>query len=710
MNNEFEEKDNLDEVEQLEPDNTPNSNNQPDGLEDNNIDPKEIEKAEKKEAVQKASQTAVRGGLDYFTGGEYEKFRNAPVIGKAIQKGEEKAGKKVAKKVNLLDKFSGGKIGEKAKALDDSGGLDLANSALGAFGGGNNKFKNGASNTSNSNLGTNRVQDKINNGQNKLNSLKKNESPKSDSSSESSNKSSSGLGKKLGSGLKNKFGPNKKSGEKETKGKAVIKFLMKHPVLLLYAGIGAIILLILLAMMGGSTTSMVGSNGIRNYCNEGCDGMSVKRTSLSKSDFIAKVQNYYNENGGENLQVFAENAGDIYDIAVSEGVNPELVVVRAIVEGFSPGIEKNNYWGMGCSNGGGVSACITYSSFINGVKGFVQNVSQYNSATEMMSRYAYIGDYWYNPGSWSLGGCAYYSTIKGYMSEQRANEVNNICSNGASCTTAHEDACVKTTEEDQTAYATWQVNKMIEVRKNVFDLEADQCNRVCYSGRYPIDPNDELYSDLELMHGTSLKDILEANGMTVERYEKFLQDSIKSAGLGTRRGVVAAATTLIGSLAEMGYKINYLWGGKYHELGIKENWGAPTNNSYYCDIYKDKFGDNTKCLTNYAWNGLDCSGFAHWAILNGTGKTNSEYSQGDMMWSNSIALDSNNAVCKPGGILQSSGHVVLVIGIDTEQKRYIVAESTGSDVSTNYGGTKISYYSFDKEGYECYNLDDLYGD
>ena len=42
----------------------------------------------------------------------------------------------------------------------------------------------------------------------------------------------------------------------------------------------------------------------------------------------------------------------IYDIATKNGINPEMVIIRAESEGYSPGASKNNYWGMGCTNTG----------------------------------------------------------------------------------------------------------------------------------------------------------------------------------------------------------------------------------------------------------------------------------------------------------------------------------------------------------------------
>ena len=76
----------------------------------------------------------------------------------------------------------------------------------------------------------------------------------------------------------------------------------------------------------------------------------------------------------------------------------------------------------------------------------------------MASKYAYIGNYWYNPGSWSDGGCIYFPYIKKYMSSQRSNTVTDICNKSSTCSPKGGD-CTPTTDEDQKAYATWQVEK-----------------------------------------------------------------------------------------------------------------------------------------------------------------------------------------------------------------------------------------------------------
>lgn len=200
---------------------------------------------------------------------------------------------------------------------------------------------------------------------------------------------------------------------------------------------------------------------------------SVHTTSLTREEFISLLRAYCNKNSCNSTMqnVFVARAGDVYDASIANNVNPELVVVRARVEGFSPGGGTNNYWGIRCYNGAGAGACSSYSSLEAGIAGFASVVSKYNTASEMMSKYAYIGKYWFNPGSWSLGGCVYYPYIAEYMSPGRSTVVNGVCNNGPSCENGGGAGCTKTTDEDQQAYATWQVNKkMAPERYNIFGL------------------------------------------------------------------------------------------------------------------------------------------------------------------------------------------------------------------------------------------------
>ena len=261
---------------------------------------------------------------------------------------------------------------------------------------------------------------------------------------------------------------------KKVAGKAIMKigaFIMANPWILLIIGILLLLILLIVILGGGST---IINNSSTAYLDD-CSAISISTTSLSQSEFVDKVQDYFAGSSNPDEITFSQNASKIYSIAVNNGINPELVVVRAILEGFSPGENKNNYWGMGCTNTGGYDACITYDSFDDGVLGYVENISQYESVDDMMSRYAYIGSYWYNPGGSGIGGCYYFDYIKEYMTPARANEIESVCNSSNYCDTSGGPNCVATTEEDQAAYAKYQVANMAEMRKTVFGIDPDNC-------------------------------------------------------------------------------------------------------------------------------------------------------------------------------------------------------------------------------------------
>lgn len=233
--------------------------------------------------------------------------------------------------------------------------------------------------------------------------------------------------------------------------------------------------------------------------NTVCSKISMKRTKLSEEEFTELLSQ--KQNSGTGYRIFYENASTIYNLSVNNNINPEMVVIRAVREGFDPGGSSNNYWGLGCTNTGGRKACINYSSFSQGVLGYINNISKYDTIEDMMSKYSYIGDYWYSPGGSGKGGCYYYPYIKQYLSSSRSSEVGNACSSSCS-----GSSCLKTIEEDQQAYTSWQVSKMVETRKDVFNLDEEECETVVDGGsgseivQYAIDTFDSFsYSQANRM-------------------------------------------------------------------------------------------------------------------------------------------------------------------------------------------------------------------
>lgn len=246
----------------------------------------------------------------------------------------------------------------------------------------------------------------------------------------------------------------------------IIKLIKKKPHIVLLCLILIMVIFLPILVMNedeasdNSDTEELTTNYQNKVLNDSM--ISLTHTDLTKEEFITACSNQSSTTG------FFDKCEKIYDISVSKNFNPEMVVIRATVEGFSPYTDKpstNNYWGLGCYNGKGIDACSSYSSFDEGVKAFIKNVSQYNTVEDMMSKYAYIGNNWYNPGSSSGGGCYYYQYIEKYMSDTRKNTVEGYCSSGNTCSGT---ACFPTNDEDQLAYSKWQVSHMVEVGNNIF--------------------------------------------------------------------------------------------------------------------------------------------------------------------------------------------------------------------------------------------------
>lgn len=207
---------------------------------------------------------------------------------------------------------------------------------------------------------------------------------------------------------------------------------------------------------------------------------SVHETSLNREEFASKLRNYCNNNDCSSsfLTVFVANAEEVYDNSINNNVNPELVVIRAKLEGMDPGGNTHNYWGIGCFNGQGKSACYTYPSVSDGIKGFSKVVAKYDTVSQMMSKYAYIGDYWMkvkrnSSGNiiWSDGGCAYLPYMQEYLSSERLSYVQNACNNEPLCESINGGAgCKPTNEEDQYAYTLFNIRNMTNMRYVAFGL------------------------------------------------------------------------------------------------------------------------------------------------------------------------------------------------------------------------------------------------
>ena len=297
----------------------------------------------------------------------------------------------------------------------------------------------------------------------------------------------------------------------------------------------------------------------------------------------------------------------------------------------------------------------------------------------------------------------------------------NKAENGTACSGNHGWGMSQNGSAYLEAYEGYNYEKIINYyyqnKEKLVSIYKGATSGGSYSGDYPIDPNNELYSNNKFLINTSLSNVLSNNGSSVEEFNEYLKSEIEKAGVGTREASVAAAVTLIGSLAEQGYKINYQWGGIHTELGINSQYGTPVGTGSCDGSYAAQGYDPSVCRTNYKWYGFDCGGFVTWAIYNGMQGSNSPggvtVSRSNIFSysaNNKISLNSNKAVCKIGGVLDSTGHIVLVVGHDDVNKQYIVAEATGSRLDEGRGGVKLSHYPYGAKGYWCGNLDEMYGD
>lgn len=252
----------------------------------------------------------------------------------------------------------------------------------------------------------------------------------------------------------------------------LLKFIPGPAVpILLIAGviIGVVLIVVLVTTVISASANETADNDAK--ASSTCGEFDMYNTTLSEEDFVSKMNAYASKSNSAGFKTFSDNASTIYEIANQNKINPEVVVVRAIAEGFSPGGSSNNYWGIGCTNTGGGKDCKTYSSFDQGVLAYINILIGYNVDSLFdvfnVKHYSYIGSNWFSPGSAGKGGCYYLPYTKTYMSDSRYSEVK------ASCDSKTE---IKTNDEDQEAFSHYQMEAMNKYRKEVFEIEPETCD------------------------------------------------------------------------------------------------------------------------------------------------------------------------------------------------------------------------------------------
>ena len=240
--------------------------------------------------------------------------------------------------------------------------------------------------------------------------------------------------------------------------------------------------------------------------------------------------------------------------------------------------------------------------------------------------------------------------------------------------------------------------------------------------------NNELYDEKEVVVTPLItkrpttfkadKPYLPCNKYTAsenETLDEILASRISMAGYGTRAGVVEAARFLLLSFP---YRIDYFFeNGRINSTGV--NYADGEGRYYHQGLYlsQDKFDDlkyvyagpaTWGCpLTNYEnygrkyiaggknANGLDCSGFLSWAMLNGgfdvgdigAGETYEPFQFTDLGQRLNLTDDLvDSGKIKVGDLLNWWGHIAIIVGIDADN--YYVAESLQT-----YDGLVINTYA-----------------
>lgn len=202
------------------------------------------------------------------------------------------------------------------------------------------------------------------------------------------------------------------------------------------------------------------------------------------------------------------------------------------------------------------------------------------------------------------------------------------------------------------------------------------------------------------------------NKTEADMIDQILFDRIDDAGFGTRAGVLAAARFIT---LEFSYRIHYFYEngrlnnyapymhvdgeGRYYHRGmylneskfstIKSSFVGPA--IWGCDL--QNYTDWGPYVTGkYYPNGLDCSGFVTWALLNGgfdigdigAGENAEHFDLDDLgtkVWITNELMSSGRV--KAGDLIGLNGHMAILAGWD--DTNYYIAESlntTGGVVMT----------------------------
>ena len=292
---------------------------------------KEIQKEKNIETNKKVSKMATEAAANYFGGPAAGKVVNAVNETKMGEKVHDALAKKMhdASRRNILAHETQKTLNN----LNDVGAIDAANTALNIVNG--DVSKEGLAAAAKNSAATNIANKKV---------------TSSNVASVSKNQKNNNF-KVPEIDLKNSKILTSKDTKDNLFRKKIMKLIIKHPWLIgVILGI-FLILLIVLCIIGSSSDDFSGYGSIAY--DGSCSEMPIYGTTLSKSEYVEKVEAYFGpdsrwvKNDDDNKKWASklyDNAGNMYDIATDNGVNPELVVARAVLEHGDSDYATNNYW------------------------------------------------------------------------------------------------------------------------------------------------------------------------------------------------------------------------------------------------------------------------------------------------------------------------------------------------------------------------------
>ena len=227
------------------------------------------------------------------------------------------------------------------------------------------------------------------------------------------------------------------------------------------------------------------------------------------------------------------------------------------------------------------------------------------------------------------------------------------------------------------------LKRQVESMFAAFESITSQVQQVTYSigdTSYIIDINEFT----NLFNNNALKKIPDDGQSSLYDYipseeEDAKMNSIKEYYSG-RYAAVNCALGIMDMAASQGLKLDYDWGGGHSTVSTNKNMAV----------------------------GVDCSGFASWAINQGSQETFNSRSTASLI---NVGNRVDYTEAKPGDILvynhDGSGHVVLVVENDPENGNFLVAEAQGS--ANGVIMNNRSYSSLKNGGYQARDLTDIYG-